>query len=88
MRPQGTDATGGVGLQSPPAAVPRPSSEAEWITVVEAVISQHQRLDVLGNNPGIGISATVVEMSLADWRHQRAANLDGVFQGMKHSTDA
>ncbi len=60
------------------------TSEDEWISVVAAVMRQHERLDVLVNNAGIGIGASIIEMSLADWQRQQAINLDGVFLGIKH----
>ena len=60
------------------------TSEDEWISVVAAVMAEHDRLDVLVNNAGIGIGASIIEMSLADWQRQQAINLDGVFLGMKH----
>ena len=37
------------------------------------------------NNAGIGIAASIVEMTLADWQRQQAINLDGVFLGIKHA---
>lgn len=42
-------------------------------------------LDILVNNAGIGISASVLDMSLADFQRQVAINVDGVFLGTKHS---
>jgi len=60
------------------------TSEDEWVTVVGDVMAGHQRIDVLVNNAGIGIGASIVEMSLDDWQRQQAVNLDGVFLGMKH----
>ncbi len=60
------------------------TSEEAWIEVMAAVRAGHGRLDVLVNNAGIGIGASIVEMSLADWRRQTAINLDGVFLGLKH----
>ena len=61
------------------------TSEDEWIDVVAGVVERHERLDVLVNNAGIGIGASIIEMSLADWQRQQAINLDGVFLGIKHS---
>jgi len=60
------------------------TSEDEWVAVVAAVMAQYERLDVLVNNAGIGIGASIIEMSLADWQRQQAVNLDGVFLGIKH----
>ena len=61
------------------------TDEAAWESVVGEVRKRHGRLDVLVNNAGIGISASVLTMSLADWRKQTAVNLDGVFLGTKHA---
>ncbi len=60
------------------------TSEDAWVSVVETVMRNHERLDVLVNNAGIGIGASIIEMSLADWQRQQAINLDGVFLGIKH----
>jgi NAD(P)-dependent dehydrogenase (short-subunit alcohol dehydrogenase family) len=64
------------------------TSEDEWISVVATVMDVHEHLDVLVNNAGIGIGASIIEMSLADWRRQQAINLDGVFLGLKHCIPA
>jgi NAD(P)-dependent dehydrogenase (short-subunit alcohol dehydrogenase family) len=60
------------------------TSEEAWIALVESVMAEHGSLDVLVNNAGIGIGASIVEMTLADWQRQQAINLDGVFLGLKH----
>ena len=64
------------------------TSEDEWVDVVAGVVQRHGGLDVLVNNAGIGIGASIVEMSLADWQRQQAINLDGVFLGLKHCIPA
>ena len=61
------------------------TDEAAWESVIGAIKARHGRLDILVNNAGIGISASVLDMSLADWRRQTAINLYGVFMGTKHS---
>ena len=60
------------------------TSEEAWVETVDTVRLRHGKLDVLVNNAGIGISGSIVEMSLADWQRQQAINLDGVFLGVKH----
>lgn len=64
------------------------TSEDEWMALVESVSSEHERLDVLVNNAGIGIAASITDMTLADWQRQQAINLDGVFLGLKHCIPA
>lgn len=61
------------------------TSEDAWIAVAAAIKATHGRLDILVNNAGIGISASVLDMSLADFQRQVAINVDGVFLGTKHS---
>ena len=47
------------------------------------------RLDILVNNAGIGLgSASITDMSLADFRRQQAVNVEGVFLGVKHGLKA
>ena len=61
------------------------TQEQAWIDAVAAVKAKHGRLDILVNNAGIGISGSVLDMSLADFQRQTAINVDGVFLGTKHS---
>ncbi|MBT3331687.1 MAG: glucose 1-dehydrogenase [Rhodospirillaceae bacterium] len=58
--------------------------EEQWQTVLAEVKSRCGGLHILVNNAGIGIGGPLLEMSLEDWRHQNAINLDGVFLGTKH----
>lgn len=59
--------------------------EEDWQGVVAQVKAAHGRLDVLVNNAGIGLSGSVFEMSLEDFRRQNAVNIDSVFLGVKHA---
>jgi NAD(P)-dependent dehydrogenase (short-subunit alcohol dehydrogenase family) len=61
------------------------TDEGRWQEIVAEIDRRYGRLDVLVANAGIGImAASIVEMSLADWRRQTAINLDGVFLSVKH----
>ena len=61
------------------------TDEPRWREVVAEIERRYGRLDILVANAGIGImAASIVEMSLADWRRQTAINLDGVFLSVKH----
>jgi short-subunit dehydrogenase len=64
------------------------TDEAEWPTVIDAVVKQFGGLDVLVNNAGIWMSAPIEEMTLADWRHITAINMDSVFLGTRAAIGA
>ena len=59
------------------------TSEAEWSSVVEAVLAEHGRIDVLVNNAGILAIAPLVMTTEADYRRIIDVNQVGVFLGMK-----
>ena len=61
------------------------TDEQAWVDVLGTVKQRYRGLNILVNNAGIGIAASIVEMTLADWQRQQAINLDGVFLGIKHS---
>ena len=61
------------------------AEESVWQNIIADIKAQEGALHVLVNNAGIAIGASILEMSLDDWRRQSAINLDGVFLGCKHA---
>ena len=61
---------------------------AGWAAVVERVLADRSRLDVLVNNAGLGDLAPIEETSLADWERTVAIDQTGVFLGMKTCAEA
>ncbi|MBV8869925.1 MAG: glucose 1-dehydrogenase [Acetobacteraceae bacterium] len=64
------------------------TDEAGWPGVIQAAEERFGGLHVMVANAGIGVMATILEMSLADWRRQMAVNVDGVFLSVKHAIPA
>lgn len=62
--------------------------EAAWEAAVARVLQEWGRLDILVANAGVSFAKPVAEMSLDEWRHVMAVNLDGVFLGTKHAVRA
>jgi 3-oxoacyl-[acyl-carrier protein] reductase len=52
-----------------------------WRRVIEQILAQYQRLDVLVNNAGRHDDALLAQMPLESWRQVMAVNLEGVFHG-------
>jgi NAD(P)-dependent dehydrogenase (short-subunit alcohol dehydrogenase family) len=78
------------------AAIREPGGQARALAVdvadgasvramLGAVMESEGRLDVLVNNAGFGIKATVEETSEEDWDRIMAVNLRGVYLGCKHA---
>lgn len=60
-------------------------SSAEQVRrMVDAVIARFGRIDVLCNNAGIGVAATVVDTTEEDWDRVIDVDLKGVFLGCKY----
>ena len=52
--------------------------------MVDVVVREHGRIDVLVNNAGFGFAATVVETEETDWDRLMSVNLKGVYLGCKY----
>lgn len=59
--------------------------EDQWISVIDGVMALRGRLDVLVNNAGIGITGTIEDATIEDFRRSHAVNVEGVFFGCKHA---
>jgi 3(or 17)beta-hydroxysteroid dehydrogenase len=64
------------------------SSESDWNEVIRVTLERFERLDVLVNCAGIFLGASVEETTLEQWRRVLSINLDGVFLGTKHGSEA
>jgi 3(or 17)beta-hydroxysteroid dehydrogenase len=60
------------------------TSEAQWKDAIAATVLKFDALHVLLNSAGIGLTKTVEEIELEEWRKVHAIDLDGVFLGCKH----
>jgi NAD(P)-dependent dehydrogenase (short-subunit alcohol dehydrogenase family) len=56
--------------------------------VFASAISRFGGVDVLVNNAGVALSASVEDTSLEQWRWLMSINLDGVFLGVKQAVGA
>jgi NAD(P)-dependent dehydrogenase (short-subunit alcohol dehydrogenase family) len=63
------------------------TSEAGWLALVAAAEALGG-LHILVANAGITRPALVVDLSIEEWRHHMAINLDGVFLSVKHTIPA
>lgn len=61
------------------------ASEADWARVVEGVIETFSGFDILVNNAGIIYGKLMENMSLAEFKHEQAVNLDSIFIGTQHA---
>jgi 3(or 17)beta-hydroxysteroid dehydrogenase len=57
---------------------------ADCERAVAATVEKFGALHVLLNSAGIGLSKTVEDITLEEWRRVHAIDLDGVFLGCKH----
>ncbi len=63
-------------------------SESHWEATMAEVTERWGGLHALVASAGISFAKPVTEMSLAEWRHVHAVNLDGVFLGTRHALRA
>jgi len=64
------------------------ANEEDWRRVMASVASRFGPLDVLVNNAGVALSASIEDTSLDQWRWLMSINLDGVFLGTRYAVAA
>ena len=64
------------------------TSEADWQAIVDAIMAEHGRLDVLVNNAGVAILYPIEEMTLERFRRQMDVNMTSAFLGMSTAVAA
>jgi len=64
------------------------SNEEDWRRVMASVAFRFGPLDVLVNNAGVALSASIEDTSLEQWRWLMGINLDGVFLGTRYAIAA
>lgn len=64
------------------------SEQTQWAAVVEAVLEQHGRLDILINNAGIARSKLIEDSSLQEYLEVIRINQVGVWLGMRAAIKA
>jgi len=59
------------------------TSEADWQAVASSALEAHGRIDILLNNAGVFLAASLAETSLEEFRRVIDVNVVGVFLGMQ-----
>lgn len=60
------------------------TKEEEWEKVIEDILKQEKRIDVLINNAGINIRKSVEEISMSEWMRVMEVNVGAAFLGIKY----
>lgn len=63
-------------------------NEKRWKLAIGSAMRELGPIDVLVNNAGIAMLASIEDARLDDWRNILAVNLDGVFLGTKFAIEA
>ena len=63
-------------------------NEAEWQVVVDQVMSDHGRIDVLVNNAGVDLVKKLLATTIEDFEQVTDINLRGTFLGMRTVAEA
>lgn len=64
------------------------AEEEDWRTVMSAADERFGAINVLVNNAGVCVSASIEDTSLELWRRLHRINADGVFLGCKYGLEA
>jgi 3alpha(or 20beta)-hydroxysteroid dehydrogenase len=59
------------------------ASETDWQAVAASALEAHERIDILLNNAGVFLAASLEETSLKDFQRVIEVNTVGVFLGMR-----
>jgi 3(or 17)beta-hydroxysteroid dehydrogenase len=61
------------------------TSEKAWIALIDKVVAEHGRLDILFNCAGVVRLASIEDTTEEIWRQVNAVGTDGTFFGCKHA---
>lgn len=60
------------------------ANEDSWTAIINTTLQKYQKLNIIVNNAGIGLTTDVEHSQFDDWRKLMSINCDGVFLGVKH----